>query len=85
MMASLSDYNIKFKEIAKSSEVLVGEFKAKCEEVELCFQLEQVQSEFEEMVALKENGFVSLKQKYEALEMEALDLKGVVVKLEEDW
>jgi chromosome segregation ATPase len=85
MMASLSDYNIKFQEIAKSSEVLVGEFKAKCEEeAELRFQLEQVQSEFEEMVALKEKEFESLKEKYEALEIEALDLKGVVLKLEEE-
>jgi hypothetical protein len=41
----LSVYNIKFQEIAKSSEVLVGQFKAKCEEeAELCFQLEQVSS-----------------------------------------
>lgn len=85
LMASLSDYNVKFQEIAKSSEVLVGEFKAKCEEeVELRFQLEQVQSEFEEMVALKENEFETLKEKYEVLEIEALDLKGVVLKLEEE-
>jgi chromosome segregation protein len=85
MMTSLAEYNTKFQQIAKSSEILAEEFKLKCDqEVELRDELEQIRAEFEEMVALKENEFCNLKENYQLVENEVSELKNEVETLEEE-
>ena len=85
LMKSLSDYHEKFQEIARTTESIVGELNSKSDqEVELRHQLEQSKQEFEEMIALKDNEFCNMKEKYEALEIESNELKNQVELLEED-
>jgi len=85
LMKSLSDYHEKFQEIARTTETIVGELNSKSDqEVELRHQLEQSKLEFEEMIALKDNEFCNMKEKYDALQIESTELKNQVELLEED-